>query len=158
MSVLKYSVKHFCETNYKNMPNNITIGQIGEELACCYLLNNKYRIVERNYREVWGEIDIICKAKDGTLVFVEVKTLRTQICPKNVSQECFTPENNLSPSKLKKVKRTSYMYANNNSKLVDEASGWRIDLLAVDINHSNPENLDPKELLKYCQIRHYENI
>ena len=58
------------------MYNNIKIGQIGEGLACQYLLNNKYKIIDRNYRETWGEIDIICKDRTGVLVFVEVKALK----------------------------------------------------------------------------------
>jgi len=49
------------------------IGREGEETAARYLENKGYSIVERNFRSLHGEIDII--AKDGkTLVFVEVKT------------------------------------------------------------------------------------
>ncbi|MDO8443301.1 MAG: YraN family protein [bacterium] len=132
------------------MPNNIKIGQIGEDLACQYLLNNKYKIIDRNYRETWGEIDIICKNENGVLVFVEVKALK--------KSSFLNPEENLHSTKLKKVKRTAYLYANNHPELISDNKGWQIDLLAVEIDHSNPENIDSKELLKYCQVRHYENI
>ncbi len=48
-------------------------GHAGEEEAEKVLKKNGYRIIERNYRCRFGEIDII--ARDGkTLVFVEVKT------------------------------------------------------------------------------------
>ena len=48
------------------------LGVQGETLAKEYLENLKYRIVECNYKNKIGEIDII--AKDGkTFVFVEVK-------------------------------------------------------------------------------------
>jgi putative endonuclease len=51
---------------------NIRRGKEGEELALKFLKKNGYRIVERNYRCRYGEIDII--ARDGAvLVFVEVK-------------------------------------------------------------------------------------
>ena len=56
--------------------SRIGTGQTGEDLAVCYLENQGYTIVERNYRMRIGEIDII--ARDGEyLVFVEVKTRRS---------------------------------------------------------------------------------
>ncbi len=48
-------------------------GNLGEDAACQYLKENKYRIIERNYKNQFGEIDIIAKNKED-LVFVEVKT------------------------------------------------------------------------------------
>jgi putative endonuclease len=51
----------------------LTLGKIGEDLACTELERRGYAIVERWHRRRGGEIDII--ARDGkTLVFVEVKT------------------------------------------------------------------------------------
>lgn len=51
-------------------------GNRGEEIAARHLKKCGYRIVERNYRCVFGEIDII--ARDGqVLVFVEVRSRRT---------------------------------------------------------------------------------
>lgn len=48
------------------------VGQRGEEIAARFLVRRGYRLVERNHRTRFGEIDIV--AKDGeTLVFVEVK-------------------------------------------------------------------------------------
>lgn len=53
-----------------------TIGQLGEELTAEYLRKQGYIIVKKNYRDRFGEIDIIAE-NHTTLVFVEVKT-RTQ--------------------------------------------------------------------------------
>jgi len=47
-------------------------GQWGEEIACEYLRNKGYEIVERNWHSRFGEVDIIAREGD-TLVFVEVK-------------------------------------------------------------------------------------
>lgn len=48
-------------------------GRRGEDAACAYLERHGYKVVDRNYRCRWGEIDVIA-VKGGTLAFVEVKT------------------------------------------------------------------------------------
>ena len=53
--------------------DNKTIGNWGEGVACDYLKNLGYEILERNWRTGRAEIDIIAK-HDDILVFVEVKT------------------------------------------------------------------------------------
>ncbi len=49
------------------------LGAQGENIAVRYLQNKGYRIVARNYRTRFGEIDIIAE-QGPDLVFVEVKT------------------------------------------------------------------------------------
>jgi putative endonuclease len=52
-------------------------GKTGEDAAAAYLADAGFRIIERNYRCSFGEIDIV--AEDGdTLVFVEVKSRRSE--------------------------------------------------------------------------------
>ena len=59
------------------MIERLQVGKAGEEAAVQYLCQQGYRIVERNYRCRFGEIDLI--ARDGkTLTFIEVKTRRPQ--------------------------------------------------------------------------------
>ncbi len=49
------------------------LGQQGEASAARYLKSKGYRVIKKNYRCSYGEIDLI--APDGdTLVFIEVKT------------------------------------------------------------------------------------
>lgn len=51
------------------------LGAVGEQLAAEHLTRRGFRIIERNYRTRWGELDIV--AFDGrTLTFCEVKTRR----------------------------------------------------------------------------------
>jgi len=51
------------------------LGALGETLAAEHLVRRGFRILGRNYRTRWGELDII--AFDGqTLAFCEVKTRR----------------------------------------------------------------------------------
>lgn len=51
------------------------LGKAGEDVAVDYLVRKGYTILDRNWRKNRLELDIIA-AKDGTLVFVEVKTRR----------------------------------------------------------------------------------
>ena len=57
--------------------STIALGKRGEEAACRYLQRSGYEIVARNWRCVFGEVDIIAVDGDGTIVFVEVKTRRS---------------------------------------------------------------------------------
>lgn len=60
------------------MFTNQALGTFGEDKACNYLIQNNYKIVERNFRCKQGEIDIIAKDLVKTeLVFIEVKTRST---------------------------------------------------------------------------------
>ncbi len=49
------------------------LGQAGEDRAARFLAKQGYKILERNYRAPYGEIDLIALHK-GEVVFVEVKT------------------------------------------------------------------------------------
>jgi putative endonuclease len=55
-----------------SMAKQQSIGKLGEDIACDFLIKKGYELLERNWRFSKAEIDII--AKDGAvLVFVEVK-------------------------------------------------------------------------------------
>lgn len=121
--------------------DNIKTGKIGENIACDFLIKNKYKILFRNYRIRYDEVDIIAKSFDGVLVFVEVKTFN------NKNYAGLMPEDNLTNDKLKKVSRACRLFVGSHGELVDDEKGWRIDLLAI-ILKENGDNL----------ISHYENI
>lgn len=52
--------------------NRRAIGKKYEEIAIALLEEQGYHILEKNYSNTYGEIDIVAKEQD-TLVFVEVK-------------------------------------------------------------------------------------
>lgn len=52
------------------------LGQIGERAAVMHLEARGYTVVERNVRRREGEIDIVARAPDGALVFIEVRSRR----------------------------------------------------------------------------------
>src|SRR5574344_107711 len=59
--------------------NNRELGNDGEDIACSYLLKNGYVILERNkHFSTASEIDIIAKFK-SKIVFIEVKTRKTDL-------------------------------------------------------------------------------
>lgn len=60
------------QTNYPLSQNKRQTGAAYELKAEEYLLGNGYKILERNFRNRSGEIDLIAK-KDGVIRFVEVK-------------------------------------------------------------------------------------
>ncbi len=56
------------------MAEHNELGELGEQIAVDYLLSNGYRILERNWRYLKAEVDIIAQKEKGTLVILEVKT------------------------------------------------------------------------------------
>ena len=123
------------------------LGKLGEDIACQYLVDKGYKIIERNVRQPWGELDIVAKSKDKTLVFFEVKTMidfATGI----------KPEDQLTKAKLRKLQKTASLYAGHYPEKINNKRGWRIDLVAISLKKHPLLTKDKKD----CDIRHYENI
>ncbi len=132
--------------------SHLKTGEAGENMAVDFLINLGFKIIERNYSQKYGEIDIIAKSKNGVLRFIEVKTIN--------EQSGFKPEDNLTKNKLEKLKKICSVYANQNQNLVGEL-GWQIDLIAIQISktttNQNFSHLLTKEDKNYL-INFYENI
>jgi putative endonuclease len=58
------------------MAEHNELGKKGEKLAIDFLIKNKYKILEKNYRYLKAEVDIIAQ-KENILAVVEVKTRAT---------------------------------------------------------------------------------
>ena len=56
--------------------HHLELGQLGENLAVEYLESKAYKILDRTYKWMRHEIDIVC-SKANELVVVEVKTRHT---------------------------------------------------------------------------------
>lgn len=65
-------------------PDKIKTGRIGEEEAAAYLLRHGYSVLERNFRNYLGEIDIIAEQK-GVICFIEVRTRRGGLAHENAA-------------------------------------------------------------------------
>lgn len=126
-------------------------GQIGEEIAAKYLQDKGFKILGRNYHlRPYGEIDIVARAIDGTLCFVEVKTVVE-------SDSGFVAEDHVGKAKLDKMKRMGELFSAKHPELVREERGWRLDVLAITI----PAGIRQEELTKNVIsviINTYENV
>lgn len=64
---------------FRSRPDTGARGQAAEDVALAHLMAAGLRLVERNYRVAagpsrrGGEVDLILRDRDGTLVFVEVR-------------------------------------------------------------------------------------
>lgn len=54
------------------MLNKREVGAKYEDIAANYLMRHGYKIIERNYHNKFGELDIIA-TKDGMLIYTEIK-------------------------------------------------------------------------------------
>jgi putative endonuclease len=99
-------------------------GILGERLACDFLGKNGYRILETNYRCPEGEIDIIAQQED-TLVFIEVRTKR--------SKQFGSPEESITPTKMKRLRAVAAHYGQNRDGL---PASWRIDVVAIQMHRN----------------------
>lgn len=83
-------------------------GNLAEDKAIDFLLQNGFYIVDRNFYSRFGEIDIIA-TKDEVLHFVEVKSgLDYELAVQNIT-----------PKKISKLIRTGDVYIKKNSLHVD---------------------------------------
>lgn len=112
-----------------------TIGDIGEEYAVKYLKKHRYKILSRNYRKRFGEIDIIAEKK-GTVAFVEVKTRHENPLSR--------PFEAVDTNKQEKIYRTSLAYIYEN----DLDCQYRFDVCEVYVN---------RDTLKLIQINYFDN-
>lgn len=97
----------------------IRTGKQGEEIAAAYLAGEGYRIVDRNYRCLFGEVDIVAKDKD-TIVFIEVKSRKSDLYG--------DPQTAVSLEKQKKLCRISLKYLEERHLYPCDA---RFDVVAV---------------------------
>ncbi len=116
--------------------NKHSLGKIGEDLACKYLLKKGYRIINRNFHSRWGEIDIVAQ-KNQTLYFIEVKT--------RWSSKFGDPETAVTKFKLNSIIKTAHFY-----KILypHTAEKKQIDVVAIKLTSSG----------QLLDLKHFENV
>ncbi len=109
------------------LDSNKKIGDLGENIAVVFLEKHGFQIIDRNYRNKIGEIDIIAQ-KDDFYYIVEVKTLKIPSglkslkCDDNLFNPKISiirdsdglnwlrPEINLTKEKIRKIKKIALKY------------------------------------------------
>lgn len=105
---------------------NYTKGKIGEELASEYLKNKKYKILEINYVNAIGEIDIIAQ-QHSTIVFVEVKYRNSAIFGHPVEVVDMRKQN--------KIRKAALLYLKQKTLFDKEVRFDVISILGEEISH-----------------------
>ncbi|MFA6536376.1 MAG: YraN family protein [Candidatus Paceibacterota bacterium] len=131
------------------------IGNLGEGIACNFLIKKDFLILARNYWKKWGEIDIVAEKGEITH-FVEVKTVSREnsesdmgkVPRENLADNSgsYRAEDNVHPWKLKRLSRTiqSYLLEKNFS----DYQKWQFDVITVQVNLGD----------KRAKIKHLEDI
>ncbi len=130
----------------KFVSNSQKIGELGENVACKFLMKHGFSVLERNYTKKWGEIDIIV-SKEGKLYFIEVKAVSCETLPDFSKENPFEkrPEENMHPWKIRRLSKVVQTY------LIHKRIGnipWQFDVLLVYLNLKE----------KKARVRTIENI
>jgi putative endonuclease len=113
-----------------------SIGKWGEELAADFLTRRGYRVIERNERTPYGEIDLVARM-DDVLVFVEVKT--------RTSTRFGLPEEAVTAQKQEHMRSAAQDYLQRHP---DMDGDWRCDVIAI-------RGMPGKEPV---EVVHFENV
>lgn len=122
------------------MNNKILLGKLGEEKASKFLEKQGYKIIERNFKKRYEEIDIIAidsSEKSPVLVFIEVKT--------RTSSKFGSPLEAITYWKLKSLIKAAQYYKLTHRNLPD---GLRIDAISVKLGYDGESE----------EIEHIKNI
>ena len=103
-------------------------GDLGEDIACKFLMKQGYKIIERNYLKKYGEIDVIA-THDCKCHFFEVKTVHNVI---RETTDAYRPEDNVHSLKIKRLGRVIQAYLFSHRIFGRE---WQFNVITVYLNH-----------------------
>ena len=104
------------------MADHNELGKKGEDLAVEYLLQNDYKILERNWIFQKAEIDIIVK-KENIVAVIEVKT--------RSSLDFGLPQDFVKPKKIQLLIKAVNAYINDREKDFEDDLEIRFDIIAI---------------------------
>jgi len=110
--------------------SRITLGKRGEVIAALFLKAKGFKIIQRNYRQKIGEIDIIAR-QDEWLVFIEVKARK--------SVRFGQPFEAVTKAKQAQIGRVALDYMTRN-KLSDQPV--RFDVISILFNRKGDPEIE----------------
>lgn len=122
-----------------NKIQNYKKGREGEEIARDYLIKKGFYLIESNYSNKLGEIDLVMSDKDW-LVFVEVKL--------KIGDKYGNPEEMISKNKLSKIRRVAESFLVLEPSIAKKYQKYRIDAVCIMLNENK----------KVERINYYENL
>jgi len=96
-------------------------GDLGEQKALDFLKKKGYKLVHRNYRCRFGEIDLIL-SKSKKLIFVEVKSGKADF---------IKPFQRVDKRKMKKILFAINHYISVNSQNIHRFNSYQLDVISV---------------------------
>lgn len=88
-------------------PKHLKTGMVGEDIAAKWYLDRGFELLERNYWQKWGEIDLIMK-QGQKVYFIEVKSVSHETMgdlERNVPRGTYRPEENVHFHKRQRLIR-----------------------------------------------------
>ena len=119
---------------------NKIIGKEGEEAAVDFLEKQGYKILERNFKNKLGEIDVVARDKK-TLCFIEVKT--------RTSLKFGYPQEAVTKSKQKQLNKVALSYLKQYN-LIDNPA--RFDIISVIIDQNKTDIVIIKDAFPSSEI------
>jgi putative endonuclease len=110
------------------LTERMKLGAAAEEAVSKHLESLGYRILDRNWRRPWGELDVVATLK-GTVHFVEVKASRQNLAG-------FAPTVRADWRKMAKVRRTAQTWLA--TKRFAPNTEWQIVVASVIMEPTGP--------------------
>ncbi len=107
------------------------VGNLGESIACKFLLQKGYAIIDRNFRIKAGEIDIIA-TRGQKIHFIEVKAVSRENTQDVSITRNYRPEELVHSEKVRKIRAVAEFYLV--SREIDLPP--QIDVVAIEIDKS----------------------
>lgn len=120
--------------------NSKNLGTAGEKIAEKYLRSKGYKVLAKNFKRRWGELDLVGSLPGHQeIIFFEVKTI--------LKRESFYPEDEITPKKKRQLLKMAQIYLS--ARKIPFDTPCQIDILAIEVL--------PGSRFKKAKIRHYKN-